>query len=210
MKKKTMGIVTAASLGILLAASISIGATYSLWSAKTSVQNHLTSGNLALRLERTKLSKCSLDSGTGYLVTSTDAQVKDFTDTTTADSNIFDIGSGELVVPGSYYEATLKLSNIGSVAFDYTVRLALSDADPDALASQLRVYIDGKASDYLHNGSNGGKFDIAAGQMGKEDPAKEFTIKVQFEDLEANNSAMDQKANFDITVDATQATAKKA
>ncbi len=209
MKKKTLGIVMAASFGILLAASISIGATYSLWSAKTSVQNHLTSGNLALKLERTKLSKCNLSNDTGYLVTSTDTQVKDFTNTTTADSNIFDIESGELVVPGSYYEATLKLSNVGSVAFDYTVKLALSDENPDALASQLRVYIDGTASDYLYNENNNGKFDITTGQMGKEDSAKEFTIKVQFEDLEANNSAMDQKANFDITIDATQATTKK-
>ncbi len=210
MKKKTLGITLAASMGILLAASISIGATYSLWSAKTTTETHLTSGNLALKLERTKLSKCNLNNETGYLETSTNTEVKDFTNTTTADSNIFDIESGELVVPGSYYEATLKLSNVGSVAFDYTVKLAITDENPDVLASQLKVYIDGMASDYLYNENNNGKFDITSGQVGKEDSNKEFTIKVQFENLEANNSAMDQEVNFDITIDATQATTKKA
>ncbi len=209
MKKKALGIVMVASLGILLAGSIAIGATYSLWSSKSSVENHLTSGNLTLKLERTKLTKCTLNNDTGYLVTKTDETVKDFSNTTTANSNMFDIETGELVVPGSYYEATLKLSNVGSVAFDYTVKLTLSDETPSALASQIKVYIDDTASDYLYTETNSGKFDITTGQMGKADAAKEFKVKVAFEDLDTNNSAMDQKVNFDLVVDATQALTAK-
>lgn len=208
LKKKAAKITILASLVILLASSIVVGATYSLWSSKTTIETHLTSGNLKLKLERTKLTKCKLAEGTGYLVTSNDDVIKDFTNTTQATDNIFDIESGELVVPGSYYEATLKLSNVGTVAFDYTVSLKVTDEDVAELAKQINVYFDDVDKGYLYTDSNNGEFEIKQGSMSKEDTAVIFKVKVEFKDLDTNNEAMDQSVKFDLKVNATQKIAK--
>lgn len=204
LKKNAARITILASLVILLASSIVVGATYSLWSSKTTIETHLTSGNLKLKLERTKLTKCKLDEGTGYLVKSNDDVTKDFTNTTQATDNIFDIESGELVVPGSYYEATLKLSNDGTVAFDYTISLKVTDDDVAELAKQINVYFDDVDQGYLYTDTNNGEFEIKQGSMSKEDTAVIFKVKVEFKDLDTNNEAMNQSVKFDLKVNATQ------
>ena len=207
MNKRTMGVVLLSGMAALLAGTIAVGATYALWSDKTTVETHLTSGNLEIKLERMKLTKCTLDNSTGYLATTNNDEAKDFTTSTTANANVFDIADGELIVPGAYYEAKMKLTNVGSVAFTYAVTLKLTDDNPAALASQLKFTFDGTATDHLYTDANKGVLSVGEGSLDKNDAAKEFTVKIEFENLDANNSAMDQKANFDLIVEATQKTA---
>ncbi len=205
MRRKNKGtIVALASLVILLAGTAAVGATYALWSDKTSVSTHLQSGNLKAKLERTSLTILTLDEDTGYLVSSTDTSVVDLSSSSSNNVNAFGIGDDDLVVPGAYYEAAFKLSNEGSVAFSYDVSIKLDTTSVTDLAKQIKVYIDGTDKGYLYTDDNLGSHSVAKGSLSKEDQAKTFTIKIAFDDLDTNNSAMEQDAKFDLSVTATQ------
>lgn len=209
MKKTTLRVTLLASLGILLAFLIAVGATYSLWNQEVKVVNHLESGNLSVKLERTNLVKHKLGSF-GYLEDQVNSNIKDFTDTTTSTSNIFDLESNEKVVPGSYYESTMKLSNLGSVAFDYTVSFVLDSDSINELANQIKVYVDDKEVDYLYTDTNKGTIKLLSDSLDLEVTSKEFKVKIEFIDLESsvNNTAEDETINFDLVVKATQKTQK--
>lgn len=203
MGKSKLRIVLVACVMIMLCSAAIVGGTYALWSDSVALTNHLTAGTLDVKLERTSLTKTYLDATTGYLVTGeADTTVIDFTSATS--ENVFGIASGELVAPGCAYEAALKITNNGDVAFTYDVIITLTSTS-DALAEQLKVYVDGEAKGYLSEyATEGGKAIIATQDMAKDAAAKTFTVKVVFEDLTTNNAAMDKTATFDLSVNATQ------
>ena len=183
-----------------------VGGTYALWSDNVTVENHLSSGTLQVKLERISLTKTYLDNETGYLVTAgPDTTMIDFTDTNTADDNVFGI-EDEKVVPCSEYEAKLRLTNNGDVAFTYDVIIKLNSAS-NALAEQLKVYIDGEDKGTLDQYAVDGKAIISTQTMAKNDAAKEFTVKIQFiNDNDINNDAQDKEVKFDLLVNAVQKT----
>lgn len=201
-KTKAMGI---AVILIVLCVALFIGGTYALFSDNVTTENHLQAGTLKIGLQRTNLSKTYLDETTGYLKTDTNNNVIDFTNATT--ENVFGIGSEELVVPGSAYEAKMKITNKGSVAFTYNIKLKLN-SQTNELAEQMKIYVDGidkgYLSDYLQTNN---EVSIATGVMTLADGnAKTFTIKIMFEDLSNNNSAQNKEISFDLLVDAVQKT----
>ncbi|MBO5889286.1 MAG: hypothetical protein J6Q58_04015 [Clostridia bacterium] len=191
---------------IMLCAAMIVGGTYALWSDNVTVENHLSSGTLQVKLERISLTKTYLDNETGYLVTAgPDTTMIDFTDTNTADDNVFGI-EDEKVVPCSEYEAKLRLTNNGDVAFTYDVIIKLNSAS-NALAEQLKVYIDGEDKGTLDQYAVDGKAIISTQTMAKNDAAKEFTVKIQFiNDNDINNDAQDKEVKFDLLVNAVQKT----
>jgi predicted ribosomally synthesized peptide with SipW-like signal peptide len=190
----------------MLCAAMIVGGTYALWSDNVTVENHLSSGTLQVKLERISLTKTYLDNETGYLVTAgPDTTMIDFTDTNTADDNVFGI-EDEKVVPCSEYEAKLRLTNNGDVAFTYDVIIKLNSAS-NALAEQLKVYIDGEDKGTLDQYAVDGKAVISTQTMAKNDAAKEFTVKIQFiNDDDVNNDAQDKEVKFDLLVNAVQKT----
>lgn len=201
-KTKTLGI---AGILIVLCIALLIGGTYALFSDRIEVENHLQAGTLKIKLERTSLTKTCLDETTGYLNTLTNTSTVDFTNQTT--ENVFGIGTNELVVPGSSYEAQMKITNNGSVAFTYDIKLSLLSVQTNALASQMKVYIDGVDKGYLSQlAQANSQVIIATGTMTKADVAKTFTIKIVFENLSTNNDAQNQDVSFDLIVAATQKT----
>lgn len=201
-KTKTLGI---AGILIVLCIALLIGGTYALFSDRIEVENHLQAGTLKIKLERTSLTKTCLDETTGYLNTLTNTSTVDFTNQTT--ENVFGIGTNELVVPGSSYEAQMKITNKGSVAFTYDIKLSLLSVQTNALASQMKVYIDGVDKGYLSQlAQANSQVTIATGTMTKADVAKTFTIKIVFENLSTNNDAQNQDVSFDLIVAATQKT----
>ncbi len=205
MRKGSKGAVIAiASLAILLAGTAAVGATYALWSDEASVSTHLSSGSLKAKLERVGLSTLKLDESTGYLVSATDNSVVDLSTASSNPVNAFGIEEGDLVVPGAYYEASFRLSNEGSVAFNYDVSISPDGAAVTDLAKQIKVYVDGVDKGYLYADGSTGPRSVAAGALSKADPAKTFTIRIAFDDLSVNNSAMGQDAKFDLSVTATQ------
>lgn len=206
MGKSKVRTLLVACVMIMLCAAMIVGGTYALWSDNVTVENHLTSGTLQVKLERISLTKTYLDDETGYLVTAgPDMTIVDFTDTNTADDNVFGI-EDEKVVPCSEYEAKLRLTNNGDVAFTYDVIIKLNSAS-NALAEQLKVYIDGEDKGTLDQYAVDGKAIISTQTMAKDDTAKEFTVKIQFiNDNNINNDAQDKEVKFDLLVNAVQKT----
>ena len=206
MGKSKVRTLLVACVMIMLCAAMIVGGTYALWSDNVTVENHLTSGTLQVKLERISLTKTYLDDETGYLVTAgPDTTIVDFTDTNTADDNVFGI-EDEKVVPCSEYEAKLRLTNNGDVAFTYDVIIKLNSAS-NALAKQLKVYIDGEDKGTLDQYAVDGKAVISTQTMAKNDVAKEFTVKIQFiNDNDINNDAQDKEVKFDLLVNAVQKT----
>ncbi len=190
-----------------LCVAMVVGATFSLWSDSVNVENHLIAGSLKVKLERISLSKTYLDNETGCLVTpNANETVVDFSSTNTSNANVFGINDGEKLVPGSKYEAKLKISNNGDVAFTYDVIIKLN-GNSNALSEQLKIYIDGIDSGTLKDYAVDGKAVISTQTINKNDLAKEFTVKIEFvNDNAINNDAQNKEVKFDLLVNATQLT----
>ncbi len=197
-----------ASVMIMLCAATIVGGTYALWSDRTTAETHLSAGKLKVELKRTSLSKTYLGTD-GYLNTETDQRTVDFTSDT--EENVFGIGSNEKLVPGSEYSAKLELKNVGDVAFDYTVRIKLK-GETNALAKQLKVYVNGEAKGSLSD-LNGDGETVFSGAMSASDAANEFTVKIVFENSDngdEQNEAQNGTATFDLFVEANQKASEAA
>ncbi len=225
-KGKTRALLSASVL-LMLSAGLLVGGTYALFSDEVKVTNHLVAGNLNISLLRTHLDKHTLDNTTGYSTDISDDTVVDFTDAT--DKNIFGLESDELVVPTSYFEATLKIVNgiknadtstyvPSSVAFDYGVKVNVNDTSDDDLIDQLYVTVskfDGESFVNVVDDKKLKDFEtsaIFAGVMDKTDTEQAFKVKLEFKDLDnpTNNLAQGEIADFDLVVEAIQKTTPSA
>lgn len=194
---------------ILLCMSLIVGMTYALFTDSTAVNTHLKAGNLDVLLTRTNLVYTELTTD-GDLKEVTLKDERNFTKPT--DKNVFGLDSTSAmpisIVPGSYFEATMKITNQGNVAFDYTVDFTLTEATK-FLAEQIQITItktDGtmientRLSEYI--ASNTG---ISAGHL-KAGKDATFIVRVDFLDLKDNNSVMNGEVKFDLLVSAVQET----
>ncbi len=203
-----------ASIMTMIGAGLLVGGTYALFSDTAKVTNHLQAGNLKISLLRTKLTKTNLDDD-GFLKTSTDSTEKDFTGETT--DNIFGLGENEVIVPQSTFIAEMCIKNgvkngstytPSSVAFDYSVKIVLSeDADED-LSKQLTVKVTHGATVVVEDKklSEVGSDALFSAVMTKTTAEDKFTVQLTFDDLvdTENNKAQNQKASFDLIVEAVQ------
>lgn len=204
------------TLSIMLCMATVVVGTYALFTDKVTLNNHLQAGTLEISLVRTKLTKTELTAD-GYLETSElpdEGNGKDFSSTNTTTENVFGITDGTLVVPGSSYQADLKLTNGGSVAFTYLVELKIIEGGSTALADQL-IITAGKSEaaatpKKLSDVANGLIFD---GELAAPTPetntAVNFFVKVEFvndTETDANNKAKNGEVKFDIVVSAFQKT----
>ena len=213
------------SCSIILLCMLSIvGMTFALFTSSVGVRNHLVAGSLDVTLHRTSLTYTVLDSATGKLVPITDPDPVNFSDPQ-PDKNIFGIDTNDLkVVPGSFFEATLKLTSDGSCAYDYSVTIVLmghSDENGNMvaaindLARQLRVTITSPElntttmmlSEML---TPDNAYSIDVGSMTPGTLNQVFKVKVEFVDDATqsfvNNDAKGRDVYFDVIVTATQAT----
>ena len=205
MSNKKRILITSFSV-IILCLCILVGVSYSLFTDTEQVTNHLNSGDLDITLERTKLEYSTLNSQ-GYLQIQTNYDLIDFTND--KKENIFGLLEEELIAPGSYYEATLKLSNKSTVAFDYTIEIVLNSVAND-FAEQLKVYLDGdKDGKLLSEISSGNKYILKGTAPVEVNKSTEFTVKVAFVHDKNNNAAQDSTISFDLVVTATQTTTVK-
>lgn len=209
MNRKTLTLTLSVLVIVICLSLISMG-TYALFSDTVSIEHHLQAGNLNVQLERTYLESKVLGSD-GYFDTVTNDQTINFTSSTTKNANIFDLTSSTLVAPGSSYEATLKLTNKGSVAFGYWVEIDFKDSVASDLAKQMKLYVttydeDGNevvTSVYLENGLSVGSDSACISSIAVGGSAV-FKVKIVFEDLSINNDAQNDEAKFDLIVNAVQ------
>lgn len=209
MRKKTL-VLTFSIVVIVICLSLITMGTYALFSDTVTIEHHLQAGSLDVKLERTYLESKTLGFD-GYLSYVTNDELVDFTDSTSETSNVFDLKGDELVAPGSSYEATMKLTNNGTVAFGYWIEINLKDENPSDLAKQVKVIVttydqDGKeviTEVYLENGLSVGSETAYVGKLAVNSSAN-FKVKVLFEDLSINNDAQNDEVNFDLIVHAVQ------
>jgi predicted ribosomally synthesized peptide with SipW-like signal peptide len=205
MSNKKRILITSFSV-IILCLCILVGVSYSLFTDSEQVTNHLKSGDLDITLERVSLEYATLNSQ-GYLEIEEDYEIVDFTND--KNENIFGLDQEKLIAPGSYYEATLKLSNKSTVAFDYTIEIVLNSV-ANEFAEQLKVYLDGDTEGKLLSEINYGNKYILKGTAPVEvNKSTEFTVKVAFIHDKNNNAAQDSSISFDLVVSATQTTTIK-
>ena len=117
--------------------TIIVGATYSLFTDRFSVGNHLVAGELEISLQRTRLAYKSLDDA-GYLSEITNTTVHDFTDRTS--NNIFGLESGNIrIAPGSYFEADLRVINDNAENAPYYAVLRFEANNPIQFNQQVSL-----------------------------------------------------------------------
>lgn len=187
---------------IMLCTTLIVGASYALFNETVSVGNHLQAGNLDADLTRTNLKYATLDTD-GVLRTYEDGDDVDFTGTT--NKNIFGLTGEQKIVPGSYFEAEMNLSNNGTVAFDYEVEIKIL-GESNKLAEQLQVTLTtANGTETFALSEINGKYVVTEGRM-YINSSTIFTVKVEFVDSAANNDAQNQTCAFDLVVTAVQAT----
>lgn len=185
--------------------------TYALFTDTINIGHHLQAGSLNIGLKRINLKYNYLNSD-GYLVDVENNKIVDFTNTSTNDSNIFDINNDTLIVPGSYYHASMQLENKGSVSFIYWIEIIIKDEIASDLASQLEIIVTTYDEElnkteykaFLKEGLVIGSEKIPLGEMGLNASPLNFDIKISFIDSTLNNSAQNDSVNFDIIVHAVQ------
>lgn len=191
-----------ALFAIAVALALVVGGTYALFSAQVNVENHLFAGNLSAKLVRENLETVSLAEN-GRLTKTTDSAEKDFTKATS--ENLFGLTDGTKIAPGCKFTASMVLTNDGSVAFSYWIEVKLK-SESNKLAEQLKVTVkageteNGQAlSTSLTVGSDEeGLGVVEVGQTAK------FSVTVEFTNVDGNNEAMSQEAEFDFIVHAIQ------
>ena len=211
---------------ILLCMTVIVGMTWALFTDTVTVENHLQAGDLNITLERTKLETYSIDTTTGYLVSTTNDDVVNFSDPT--GKNVFDLTTGSKIVPCSSYTATMKISNntaVGSgnaqnsdVAYDYWLEIKLDvngltaeQIEALKLDEQLKITVDSEEltepkTALLSEGLAVGSSTAPIGTLTLGD-SDEFTVKMEFVDAVNNNAAKTQNLTFDLVVHAVQRTA---
>ena len=211
---------------ILLCMTVIVGMTWALFTDTVTVENHLQAGDLNITLERTKLETYSIDTTTGYLVSTTNDDVVNFSNPT--GKNVFDLTTGSKIVPCSSYTATMKISNntaVGSgnaqnsdVAYDYWLEIKLDvngltaeQIEALKLDEQLKITVNSKEltepkTALLSEGLTVGSSTAPIGTLTLGD-SDEFTVKMEFVDAVNNNAAKTQNLTFDLVVHAVQRTA---
>jgi len=195
-KSKRITIITACIAAILCLASL-VGGTLALFSANINVSNTvLQAGSLGVKLERISLQSTYLDD-VGVLVegnTVVDSPAKDFTNSR---ANVFGLSDSDVIVPGSKYVATMRLTNTGTVAFDFTANLQVKDDDANVkLSEQLIVKL------YNQNGNQLTSGTVYAGTNN----TFIFKVVLEFRDLTNNNAVMNAGAKVNLSIACTQKT----
>ena len=198
---------------ILLCMTIIVGMTWALFTDTQKVSNHLQAGDLSLTLKRTELKKTTLNAD-GYLVEMPkDTTVVNFSNPT--DENVFGMVEGEKIVPGTKYEASMKIENHSDVAFGYWIEIVCTDKTKGAdLAKQLKVTVNtgSDASAFVNDGLTVGSSSNYVAKLIIGESAG-FTVTVEFLDsfvaennIDHNDLAQGESLWFDLVVHAVQAT----
>ncbi len=147
MTKKTKAILLS-SMTLMLCVVLITTATFALYSQSTSVKYHLQAGKLELQLWRVGVAQLALNDQ-GYLVETECGEG----DTTPSGKDVYQNFSGkvsdnlfglsekslEALVPGSWFETTLKLVNNGDVAFRYNFSVDLGNSESSDLWGYITV-----------------------------------------------------------------------
>ncbi len=211
--KKSMRTLLLSMIVLCMCTALIAGGTFALFSDEEVVSNHLAAGNLKIALTRIDYRDCVLDEN-GFLVESKpdDEEIN----LVTNGAPLFDAVDS---VPESWYQATIKVENMGTTAYNYGMRILWNtkddaSAEQKLLASQIEITV---TSDKIDNETHSVTFmlsecadnHVPLGYMlkgAKDEKAETFTVKAKFVDHDDNNDAMNVSLSFDVQVWAEQKT----
>ena len=197
-KKKSSNRLTilTACIAIVLSLSAIVGGTFALFSADVAVTNNvLQAGSLSVKLERISLQATDLENG--VLIPGQDVADSPAKDFSNSQENVFGLDGNDVIVPGSEYIATMRLTNTGTVAFDFTASLQITDDNAEAkLSEQLTLKLLDVNDNQLQNGT------VYAGN----DNTFTFKVVLIFNDLSTNNAVMNAGAKVNLLISCTQKT----
>ena len=193
---KRLALVTAC-ITILLSVIGLVGGTMALFTAETQISDSvLQAGNLSVKLERTALQATYLNDK-GILVEGENVVDNPYVDFTNSTANVFGFDADDVIVPGSFYSATMLITNNGSVAFDFEATLSVTDnEEAKKLSEQLIVKLEDM---------NGNEFTSGTVYTGTQNTCA-FKIILQFKDLTNNNAVMNAGAKINVKITCTQKT----
>ncbi len=207
MESKRTKTLLLSALALCICTILIVGGTYALFTDTVTVNNHLEAGNLDVGLYRIKYQNHVLNSS-GLMATSgIDTSRVDLTKNS---AKLFNVVQA---VPTSWYEATIEVSNLGSTAFVYGVRVLwkpnsnATDND-EAFAEQLKITITSAKLtapvEFMLKDCE--SYEIALGYLLKNAGVETFTVRAEFVNVPNNNSAMLATLDFDLQVYAMQKT----
>ena len=181
-----------------------VGLTFALFTDGDKVNTHLKAGDLEVAMTRTNLEYRYLDAYGEWKVVTEEADVNL---ASLKEGNAFGLDAKDMViVPGCYFNADIKVDNVGNVAFTYEVSIQTL-GEVNELAEQLEVTVtrsDGTTITKRLSEMLAGQ-TILAGTMLEADEPDTFNVDVYFiDDTTINNSAQTQLAEFDLVILATQ------
>ena len=179
-----------------------IGGSYALFSDSVDVNNHLKAGNLKVGLERVSYQTSTIGSDGNWIDGTADTSVVDLTSDSQA------LFATENAVPGSWYEAKIKVTNKGNVAFDYGMRMLWNTngeatAEQQELAGQIRMTITYGANNTSVSFMLDESSDVELGRL-LSGASEIFTVRAELTDAANNNAVQDISLDFDLQVYATQ------
>ena len=200
--------ITLSVLIVVLSVALIIGGTYALYTDQATVTNHLNAGELEVTLARTALTTKTIDNSTGLLKETVypDEEV-DFTESNK--KNVFEIDDDTKIIPGSKFDASMKIKNGGTVAFAYWIEIKFSSEVSSALAEQIKVTIttaDGnQTAAFLSSGLVIGSAGTPIGMLLTRESTV-FDVCIEFLELgaEVNDAAQGKSVDFDLVVHAVQ------
>ena len=210
------------TMTLMLCIMLISAATFALYSQETRITNHLEAGKLELQLWRVGVAQHTLNDA-GYLETVTRGQGE----TTPSGNAVYQNFSGSVndnffgltdqdlksLVPGAWYETTLKLVNNGDVAFTFSINIVAIQAS-SALQEQVTVSIipcdeNGNA---IGNATSKTLSELVANSVAvtqvMDATATEQYVKVKIAFSDKISEIDENGVNFDLLVKADQLVSK--
>lgn len=196
-KKTNKLTLLAAIIAVMLSISAIVGGTFALFTGSASISdNVLQAGSLGVKLERISLKSTALQAD-GTLIEGADIEDKPAVDFTNTNKNVFGLTDTDVIVPCSEYVATMRITNTGTVAFDFVASLQMTDDDANVkLSEQVTLVLLDMNGNELQNGT------VYAGTNN----TLTFKVKLVFNDLSTNNSVMNASAKVNLKIECTQKT----
>lgn len=203
---KKFWIISISMATTMVALVVLVVGSYSLFTGDLKLKNHLEAGELKLELYRTGLTWNEINDE-GFLEEYEDDELINVKDL----ENIFDSSTtnSKYFIPGSYYEANMRLVNAGDVAFDYYIEIILK-GEVNKLSEQLEITFIMNDTVITKKLSEGLLLGSSAEPIGQSltEGILDFKLKIEFINGNNNNEAQSLDADFDFIVYAVQSISK--
>lgn len=203
IKSRIRGLIIASAISVV-ALSAGTAATFALFSRQVNNTVHVKIGNIKFKYERINFISHSLDDRGIIVEKPADTTVIDYS------NNGLEAFSAEDAAPGTDYEATFRLTNLGRTSFTVTVEMmnpVFTCLGADASSEQKNEFFNHSTVN-INNGTPNMRFNDKDTSYTFVNPLRSegvlvFPIKIAIDD-KANNLIQNMRIDFDLRLICTQ------